>query len=244
MSSISNTFYVDINQILPGQNRYSKQTIEQKVNKIIKKKNGLKYDKGKSAYSLKSCFPVVNSKKGYVLVDGNHDWLASLRVGAQSVPIRVIADLKDLSMSAFWVVASQKGLVHPYNLDGEWETPSEPSKMKDDPNRYFASITAHKLPSFLASPIILKIYQAFLKIINKLCIAHVIKSECNLRPLWVKLGKDIPFIELKIADVMRKNGLIYSYELRKKKNMYIEFKEQVRKVLANNPIDGLVTVKL
>jgi hypothetical protein len=65
------------------------------------------------------------------------------------------------------------------------------SELQDDPNRYFAALIARKC-----------------------------KADGDLKmsigaeyPVWIKVGKDIPFVEFRISDVLWQKGIIYDYKM-------------------------------
>ena len=145
-------------------------------------------------FPSKKAVPVVKAPFGYILADGHHDVLSSLALEATWIPVKVIADLNELSESEFWDEAEKLGFAYLYDLQGEHKIPPRDfSLLEDDPNRYFAAISARK---FLED-------------------GNFSNSTGADYPLWIKIGKDIPFIEFKIADVMWQHQIIYSYEMGK-----------------------------
>jgi hypothetical protein len=226
------TFFLSIDKIHPGQSRYSIKNTEEKVNKILKEGRAVldetsgtwsyRYDDGKSAYSLENAVPVVLGSDGTILlVDGHHDIMASLAVGAKSIPVKVIENWTDLPMDTFWAKAADEGYAYLYDLQGNKKLPPTSFKdLVDDPNRYFAAIAARKLTEG-----------------GKM--SDSIGAEY---PLWIKIGKDIPFIEFKISDLMIKKGLIYNDNIEKDPAAWDQFMEKVRTALIENPIDGLRVV--
>lgn len=63
-------------------------------------------------------------------------------------------------------------------------------------------------------------------------------------PLWVKIEKDIPFIEFMISDALTKAGLHYDRSMGSDTNAepLASFIEKAREVLNKNPIKGLKLV--
>ena len=165
--------------------------------------------------------PVIEAPFGYVLVDGHHDVLAALALGATRIPVRVVREWKNLSPELFWVKAEEDGLVYLKNFDGTRVLP--PKNFKDlveDPNRYFAAITARKFPLGEGMP-----------------------STGAEYPLWIKIGKDIPFTEFRISDTMFRHGLRYTKGLENEDPpAYEQLVEVVRRVLLEDPIKGLRVV--
>lgn len=221
--------YVSYHQIFPAQLRYSSQNVTEKVGKAISKGNAawnekenkwiLKYDEGKSILSEKEALPVVLASFGYVLADGHHDVLSSIQLQAEMIPVRVIADLSQLEIEDFWKEAEKKGWAYLYAIGGQRSLPPQYfTDLQDDLNRYFAAITARKY-------------------VNE----DMKESSGAEYPLWIKIGKDIPFIEFKISDVLWMHGLIYNEDLHGNPPTE-EFVELARKVLLEANIEGLRVV--
>lgn len=221
-----NFFYLNLNELFPSQIRYSSQNVEQKINHAVERgaatwNNQLnqwefKFDNNKSLFELKDAIPVVLAPFGYTLVDGHHQVLASLWLGAVSVPVYVVADLQSLSLEAFWDKAEKAGWAYPYTLDGKKAFPPRDFEhLQDDPNRYFAYLSARRLRDN----------------------ATLQDSHGNPYPLWLKIGKGIPFIEFKIADALYETGFVYQGKINEDPSE--EEIEEARKILSENPIKDL-----
>ena len=219
-------FYVECREIYPSQLRYSSKNVQEKIDQIVlaqdalwnekKKSWTLKYDAGKSALDLDEAVPIVKGPFGYVLTDGHHHLLASLQLGAKTIPVKVIADLSSLDEKTFWQEMEQKGWSYPYNILGERSTPPKDLKLLlDDPNRYFAAIIARK------------------------CAADgdLSTSKGAEYPVWIKVGKDIPFIEFRISDALWKQGLRYNYDMGDQPPE--QFVEEARRILREANVPGL-----
>ncbi|MBS0585122.1 MAG: hypothetical protein JSR76_02330 [Verrucomicrobia bacterium] len=223
-------FYLEISELFPSQLRYSSQNVKEKIRKKIKsgaatwneleKRWELSYHNGESALSSKEALPVMKSSFGYVLVDGHHDLLASVGLEAKSIPVRVVADFSSLSEEEFWKRAEKEGLAYPYDIDGNRLIPSHDfGKLQDDSNRFFAAIAGRKYP-----------------MLDDLSV-----STGAIYPLWIKVGKDTPFIEFMIADALYKAGIVYPYEMGDTPSD--AFVEKARKVLEEAKIPKLRLVK-
>jgi hypothetical protein len=222
-------FYMECQKIYPSQLRYSSKNVQEKIDQAViaqdavwneeKKSWTLKYNEGKSALDLDEAVPVVKGPFGYVLTDGHHHLLASLQLGAKTVPVKVIADLSALDEKTFWQEMEQKGWSYPYNILGERSTPPKDFKqLLDDPNRYFAAIIARKSNA-----------EGDLSI-----------SKGAEYPVWIKVGKDIPFIEFRISDALWKQGLRYNYDMGDQPPE--QFVEEARRILRDAKIQGLRVV--
>lgn len=217
--------YVPITAITPGQLRYSSLNVQDKVAKAVANKaaeqagsNGYKlaYNSGTSILNSavpKEVLPVILSPKGLVLVDGHHDLFSSLKLGAKTVPIKVIDDLSNTGEN-FWKIAYSKGYVYPYNLAREFTIPQKFDQLQDDQNRYFAAVTARKClykPDATGNP-------------------FTVDQKGPEYPLWLKRDKDVPFMEFMISDVLNKaNFTAYKNEMGNTINQDII--EQAREIL-------------
>ena len=230
--------YISISAIRPGQIRYSQQNTDSKIAAALKKgwakrlSDGTlepQFNNNTSLVPLDQAVPVVVGPKsvGLVLVDGHHDTIASLQSGATTIPVKVVADLSTLSPSAFWQEAAKRNFIYPYDINAKrlkrlpaaWKWGKQ-GNLKNDPNRYFAAISARKCGKLDSPPQ---------------------ESTGADYPLWVKVGKDIPFIEFMISDVLSKAGLNYTSQMGDDFNQepLKSFTEQARQVLLKNPIKGL-----
>lgn len=215
---ISEPFYLPISEIFPAQLRYASQNVQDKINKKIMNGDAqwsdanagweYRYNNGRSIFSIKESIPVVKAPFGYIVIDGHHDVLSSLFLEATWLPVHMIADLSDLSEDQFWDEAERLGWAYLYNLQGQRQIPPRDFYLlEDDPNRYFAMISARKC------------------LVDK----DLINSIGAEYPIWVKVSNDIPFIELKIADILWQNQIVYSYDMGR--NPPEEFVEEARRVL-------------
>jgi len=205
-----NLSYVDILSVHPGQLRYSYLNVQEKCKELeSKSSNGkLPYDSERSFWSKRNAFLVVRSPVGYILIDGHHTVMAGISLGTKTIPIKEIANYSNLSEEAFWKKAEELGLVYLKAISGKKEIPPrEFHLLQDDPNRYFATLVSRKFD------------------------ADGLHSKGAEYPLWIKIGKDIPFIEFKIADALYQNGLLYEDSP--------SFQEKARQVLLESQIPGL-----
>lgn len=218
--------FVAIASIAPGQSRYASLNVLEKVTQAQKRGGAVRsngrwlpaYNNNTSIFHENSALPVVKGPEGLVLIDGHHDVRASLELGATYVPVKIVADLSALSVEEFWKVAEEKGYVYPYAKGGSYRRPSKDfNEMEDDSNRYFAAITARK------------------------CLDERTDNTNTIGadyPLWVKVGKDIPFIEFRIADALYQNGFTYNLA-EEQNNPTGESVEQAREILKAHPVRGL-----
>jgi hypothetical protein len=229
-STVLSGHFIEIKELRPGQHRYSSQNVEEKVEEAIRKGKVIfdsdtdrfigKYASGKSLFRESEALPVIRACFGYVLVDGHHHVLMSLKMGVPEVPIKVVADLSQLIETEFWDEAERQGWAYLIDFSGQRRhPPREFCQLEDDPNRYFAALIARKYPNE--------------KDLNF--------SKGAEYPLWIKLGKDIPFIEFMISDALWAKGLAYQYEMGR--NPDPSFIEEARDILLKTDIPGLRLIK-
>jgi Putative ParB-like nuclease len=226
--------YIAYTKIYPGQIRYASANVQDKVNKAINagiakplplapgssQHFTFAYNNGTSMLSEKNALPVIIAPFGYVLVDGHHDLLASISLGAEFIPIKIVGDLSNLKVEEFWKEAEKRGLVYPYAIGGIYTIPPRSFKdLVDEPNRYFAALLARKCEKRGDA---------------------IGDSRGAEYPVWIKIEKDIPFIEFMIADVLEKYGIHYVYAMGD--NPPAALIEKARSVLRQHPIKGLKLV--
>lgn len=223
--------YVPLAKVFPGQVRYSNMNVLDKIQKAKAKGEAIcdqeqcsfKFDKGQSILPLKKALPVVVAPFGLVLLDGHHDTLASIRLGAKTIPVEIKEDLSNLTEEEFWVQSAQRGWSYPHAIGGAWQVP-DPKKgfgqLVNDPNRYFAAITARKCDLSTDTPE---------------------TSRGATYPLWVKVGIDVPFIEFKISDMLNNNGFVYDEE--KGQADLDQMTEEAREILAKNRVPQLKLIE-
>lgn len=243
MKSTVPVLYIPYTQLLPGQARYSSKAVQAKVHKYIKRGDATwnasvnswqgKFEHGKSIFPSSSALPVVRSPEGFVLVDGHHDVLASIYFNIPLIPITILDDLSHLDRQSFWAEAEKQGWAYLFTLIKHNNAPNNTPTIEvkrieappatfgeliDDPLRYFASTTARKFRTSNEPPSL---------------------SLGAEYPLWIKIGKDTPFIEFALADMLYKHGFVYAYADGTGDDMPEKLVEQARKILVQNPVNGL-----
>lgn len=183
--------YLAMQMITPGQLRISSKRVAEKF-ASSQKKGGLRFDNGKSALDISEALPVIKAPFGYVLVDGHHEFMANRALEGTTVPVKLVDDLS-ASGDTFWDVAFEKGYVYPFTVKREKKIPVNFDQLEDDPNRFFAGV-----------------------IIARKCAKEGQSANDTIGaefPVWIKIGKDIPFIEFMIADALSKAGITYDYRM-------------------------------
>ena len=218
MPTTKKVTYFPIAKLMPGQVRYSELNVQQKVNNALKsgavkaaaQGHNLAYDDGKSTISLDKPLRVIKAPFGYILIGGHHRVLASVRLGAQTVPVIVVKDLSTLPIAQFWEQAEQQGYIYPYGLSGKKQgLPDSFKDLVDDPNRYFAAL-----------------------------ISRDQKAAQGTTCIVIKKDTAVPFIDFKIADVLYANGIHYRNDMGN--TPPTELVEQARKILTEHNVPGVV----
>jgi hypothetical protein len=126
-------------------------------------------------------------------VDGHHRALISTYLGAETIPVRVIADLSPLSPARFEDLMERKGLSYFRNYRGHPTRRVDLCEMQDDPNLELARILIARVSVEFSG------------------------DEINLDSLrgkeWaigVKSDEDLPFLEFLVADALRRAGVEWS----------------------------------
>ncbi len=217
--SVGDKLFVDIKLLRPTQLRKSEANI---ADKIMKSK-GIIYDEGKSMFSLDEAVPVFKGIGGFLyLIDGHHSVMASLQNNAKTMPILILDDLSDLSIQNFWEIAINKNYAYLQDFNGQTQSP--PSGFNDlieDPVRYFAAITAFKCTP--GKPIEAQEYAKYLS-----------------NPLWLKVGKSLPFIEFNMANQLYKHNFLFHNEDRLDKAKMATQVETAREIFLANPLEGII----
>eukprot|EP01091_Cochliopodium_minus_P007462 TRINITY_DN1734_c0_g1_i1.p1 TRINITY_DN1734_c0_g1~~TRINITY_DN1734_c0_g1_i1.p1 ORF type:complete len:337 (+),score=107.29 TRINITY_DN1734_c0_g1_i1:33-1043(+) len=231
------TTYIPLSSLFPAQCRYSCQNVGEKIQKIVSRRGAVwttdrdnirgkwigKWKRGASVYPPVKSFPVIKSKWGYVLIDGHHHVLAGIALGSTEFPIKIVDNYSNLDKEEFWKKMESKNYAHLYDLRGKKKDPPNSfSELEDDPNRYFALLLCRKYDQedvYSKKP----------------------EGEGSKFPVWLKIGKDIPFVEFVISDILWKGGVIYDPKYIN--NVPEKEVEKARTLIANANIDGLKVVK-
>lgn len=229
MGSVCHAEYVHYTQIHPAQLAYAYKDVNSKVKEAIKDGRAIKdeqsgewifkYFNGKSIFPETKQLAVVKARCGYVLLDGHHKLLASLKLGAQWINIKVVMDMTHLDDEAFWLEAENRNWANPYTIYGIRSIPPKRFEdMQDDPYRWLPFLLKGTVPE------------------NK----NMKKYKGAQYPVWIKIGDGVPFIEFKIAKVLFKKGIIYNHEMGDE--LSEGFVEQCRAILVHAQIPGLHVV--
>lgn len=163
---VGESAYIDMKYLVPGQMRYSQKNIDLKIastqkNRGFTQEGGvtkLQHNNGTSAFTIREAAPVMKIKDpngtiAYVLKDAHHDTLVNQALARHAgitspmMPITVKDDFSNMKYQDFWNYAFKNNLVDLIGVDGKNymnNPPTDFSVMKNDPVRYFVTISAYK----------------------------------------------------------------------------------------------------
>jgi len=173
--------FIEFEKFFPGQLKCSKTDVSEKKIELKSKQEYWKLDIQK----------VVKAPYGYVLIDGHHHFLAYRELMEEEksipkqIPVEIVEDLSHLNEREFFTEGIKLGLIWPKDLIGNVQMkPKKDWDLEDDPNLYFVKRSKGHLKK--------RENQAI----------YSLKAK-NDYPIWIKIEKDIPFIEMVIAEALR-----------------------------------------
>lgn len=230
--------YVYIDRLTPGQKRYSYKNVDIKLSELLK--DGKRYDNGKSILSVSKAVPVALGPDNLIVtIDGHHEIMGSLFNCNISIPVKIKYDYRQLSKDDFYQKLLQEGLIYPYDTDGNKYTFEEMTWhcMQNDPNRLFIALCCWRL----------KTSSTPLKEGKSRAEAG---SYATKYPLWIKTEDqkdEVPFIEFKAGDILRREGFVYAeekYGLAPDEDSVEKARTILRKNLQDPSIKGLHFIDL
>lgn len=219
--------YVPLSHLIPSQHRFSEANVKEKVISALIARSILlpdgrylgRYDNGRSLYALSEAVPVVATPCGYLLTDGHHSALATYRLGCQTLPLQIIDNWQQGINEDFWLWAAAKDYAYLKKNGGALAFPPPPlTELEDDPLRYFVGISARKFGPNLSLE----------------------ESRGADYPLWIKIGKDSPFVEWYLTDHLY--SLKFQYQYGDEKEGCQTLIERARHLLRAHPLPGVKIV--
>lgn len=201
--SMGETVFLPVTNLIRGQDEVSIDNISAKLKDRTESGDvsfdassrtwSLKHDEGRSSAPIDDPIRVVKGPQGFVIIDGHHDLYLALSVGARTAPVRVVEDLSKFSALEFWEEMKSRQLVYLNRSAAELaERPPRMDDVRDNPNRYLASLLAMKTA---------------IRIEGRNLFVEEVKGAAN--PVWIKIGDSIPFIEFHIAKILTEAGIRY-----------------------------------
>ena len=199
--------FLPIANLTPGQSEISVDNVFTKL-KQAQEVYKPKWDESKKVWELgfddgKSLLPkkdasvlIVGPGQILVMVDGHHHAYMSLYLGGHTVPAVIIEDWRKMTLQQFWTKLEAENRVYLKTApDVLAKSPPTLLDVKDNPNRYFASLLAARAQ--------LEYHKDAIK---------VVKIKASGDSVWIKVNEGIPFIEFCIAEVLSGGGLKYQQE--------------------------------
>lgn len=174
--------YVPVSSLKSGQHQISFLTVQDKIKNFIKtypEGDRLPFDEGRSLYPPETSGQAILLKHSILLIDGNHKAMNSLWWGAETVPVEVLHDWRDRTLTEAYNDLLQQHLIWPYDVDGSQSRRIRlMTELEDNPLRnWVASVLGKVKLSEEKSGIEIKS-----------------KKEVE-NPIAVKVGRDIPYHE-------------------------------------------------
>ena len=183
MPKIGDRQFVSISELHPGQLRFARPRVEEKLVSLKAKfPAGPIFDQMRSHYPLEKAKKVLQTKYGPLLLDGHHAVLASEDLQGRTFPIEWGEDYTHLEGAKLWNELESKGLTYFHNFQGHRQVISSFKDMQDDPNRFLASLIAHRLDGEEDSPE-------------------------SIPKIWAKPPISVPFLEFHLADALYRHGI-------------------------------------
>ena len=176
-----------------SQTRFSFLRFLTAMKKAMKEEsNGFYHDHKRSLYGMNKRIKAVHYRGRLYVVDGHHRALISTYLGAQTIPVQVMADLSYLSFEKFRSRMEDKG----WGLwRGRRNSPMahrDLCEMVDDPNFQLARMIIRRVTVELTE--------------NGL---RVTRSTGAHSPVAVKVNGDVAFFEIYLADAITAAGYVY-----------------------------------
>jgi len=179
------------------------------------------YDGGRSVVPATDPIIGIRGPQGIVIIDGHHDLVLSVFLGAKTIPVQIKEDLSKLSPLEFWQNLKQRNLVY-LKDDAKALASALPqmTRMQDSPNRYLATLLAMKVLTQEVEN-------------DQLKVSSINKSKNSI---WIKLNQSVPFIEFHIAKILSDAGI--RYDAKWGKDLPVEIVEQARCALLDAKLSG------
>jgi hypothetical protein len=191
------------------QGRFSLTAIQRKLKKSFKAEPDAYVDEKHDQWVFthdhgRSFFPSSKNIKGIYyrgrlyITDGHHRSLISAYIGAETIPVKVIADFSQrFSPTQFWDYLERNGLSYFRNYRGQATQRVELCEMVDDPNLELARML---------------IARADVRFDRGRVVVEEVRGK-----KWVigmKTDEDIPFLENEVADALHRRGVEWDADFR------------------------------
>ncbi len=187
--------FLQINQLTSAQHRISFDRVQTKILDLYATygAESLRFDNHKSFLPQTAPIKVALLPDGIAVVDGNHETLASIYVGAKTIPVEVVADYSDRASTQGALKEMEKnGLAYMRKLNGGLSYKLVLfSDLVNDPNRLLMSLVSRRVKEISIDG------------------EAKLESHASGRDVIVKFGEGTPFIEFICADILYEKGIVY-----------------------------------
>ncbi len=194
--------FFPVRALQASQTRYSHERMIDSLHKLDPD-SLFSHDNGRAIYGMEKKIKAVFYRGQLFIVDGHHRALISTYLGARTIPVKIEDDLSWLSPAQFKATMEMRGWGY-WRDFREQEMPIiDLCDMEDDPNFQLARLIIRRVD--------VVIEEGELRIQN---------SRGADRPVAIKINSDVPFLENKIADALRRGGVAWNGEDITKKDLY------------------------
>jgi hypothetical protein len=214
--------WVSTGDLVATQPRFAYEKVRQSIDKHTDRHGAEESDGDytftnndkKALYPLTSAIEVVAYRGKFYIIDGHHRWLTSVYTGAPTVPVVVVENWTRIKKFENFVARMEAaGYVYGHAEDGtaEFYTPCE---LKNDPNLYLARLLT----------LTVKWDTEKKRIRNP--------QGAGKAFLILKIDRGITRQEFEVADLLRRNGIVYQAEWGDKipADVMVEIAEILQKV--------------
>lgn len=175
------------------QTRFSFSRFLHSLAKVARAEDGeMNYDRGRSLYGMEKKVRAVHYRGKLYVIDGHHRLLISTYLGAKTIATEIVDDFSDLSPAKFRAKMERKGYSYWRNFRNQPVEPVDLCDMDDDANFQLARLLILRVDAKIQS--------------GELTIGNPRGPD---RPIAVKINSDIPFLEIHIADALRRGDVEY-----------------------------------
>jgi len=182
--------YFPVLALEASQTRFSFVRFRQFLHKALHEKSN--YDHQRALYGMHKKIRAVFYRGKLFVIDGHHRALVSIYAGAQTIPVKIEADLSHLSRAKFVQSMEARGWANWRNYLNQPMSPVDFCDMIDDPNFQLARLIIRRVNVSLENGQL-----------------NLTRSRGAEFPVAVKINSDVPFFENHIADALRRGGVAF-----------------------------------
>lgn len=190
--------FLPLNILAAAQHRISFDRVQTKILDLYETYGAeeFHFDGNKSFLPKSAPIKIALLPEGIVVVDGNHETLASIYAGAKTIPVIIVADKSDMdSNAAALKELEDEGLAYMRKLNGTYSyKPGLFSDLVDDVNRFLMSLISRRVKEIQIDG------------------ESKLESHASDQDVIIKFEEGTPLIEFICADILYENGIVYNPE--------------------------------